>query len=254
MKVKKMSESPNSNPQIQNQNENQEENKKQVIDEILKKLKFAIEPEIKELVVLPERFMIIPTLQRFSTALYKFKKFKFNNGIAYFDGEGVIVYTNHYIKLYVKPRYSRKIYSIKYEYDYDLPEELRPRYYLLTDEGAQFVSVNYSEELVKYLFGLEIDLENAEFFQQGHLYIFKLWYRRNTEYWFIKEEENKPIEVSDIYGHKLVDAVANVLTNEIYYIRSEKEFTINHEEHGSLTLNRGEYLLFHPRPRNGKAD
>ena len=251
MGIRKMNETPQTQTQTQTQDENL---KQQIVNEILEKLKFARDPEIKDLEVLPRKFMTIPTLQRFAMALYKFKKFRFNNGIAYYDGEGLIVYSNDFIKLYIKPRHSRKIYAIKYEYDYYLPEEIRPRFYLLTGDNSQYIGVNYSEELVKYLFGLEIDLENAKFFQQGHLYIFELWYRRNIEPWLLREEENRLIEVDVIYGHKLINAKANVLTSEIYYVMTDNEFTIEHEEHGILKLPKGEYLLYHPRPRSGKVD
>ena len=251
MKVKKMAENPQTQTQIQTQDENL---KKQIISEILEKLKFARDPEIKDLVVLPTKFMTIPTLQRFAMAPSKFKKIRFNTGLAYTDGEGIIVYSSDFIKLYIKPRYSTRIYAIKYEDEYGLPEGIRPKFYLLTEDGSQYIDVNYSEELVKYIFGLEIELEHTTVFNQGHLYAFDLWHKRNIELWLMKDTDNTLVFVDEIFGHKLVNAEANMLTSEIYYVKSENDVIIQHNEHGELVLPKGEYLLYHPRPRSGKVD
>ena len=64
-----------------------EEERKKAINEVLQKLQFAINPKIYELRVLPYSFVEIPSVSRFGTARYKFKKYLGKGFVLFHDDE-----------------------------------------------------------------------------------------------------------------------------------------------------------------------
>jgi len=254
-----MAETQNPNPnQIQTQiplmEKVNEEESKQIIDIIYQKLEFAINPKFHELKVFPYKFMVVPSLQRFGMATYKFKKIETKYSIAYFDGESLIIYNNDTIELYIKSRSSRKIYHKIFYEENEVPYVLIPRLSDLTTEKAEFMGFENNEDLARELFSLKLTLDSANVYHQGHLYALRIYSVSNIDLWLRKNEYKMTDKSDEIYGHKLKDNFAYAITDEIYYLDTGTETIVEHLEHGTHVLPQGKWLLYHPRPRNNRVD
>ena len=230
---------------------------KEIIDLVLKKLEFATSPKIYELRLLPLKFMNVPSLQRFGMAMHKFKRVEFENFIIYTDGEILIKYNRDSVEIFIKTRYSRKVYHYMFRDPNEVPYILRPRFRDLVDTGTWRVDVS-DDQLIKDYLALKLDLDKDNVFKQGHLYAIKILHISNHQTWLLRERdewERSSLSIfNEIYGHKLIDAYAYAFTDEIYYIESDKDIIVEHSEHGTNVLPAGAWILYHPRPIRNKVD
>ena len=211
-----------------------------IVNEVLDKLKFAITPEVHELKVLPSHFMTIPGLQRFASARYKFEKYEGKDFIMFVDKEFAVRYFNDSVEIFLVSRTSGKIYHKRFYYNYELPKALIPTYKDLTTEGAKFTPWEYTEDIIKKFFALNIELDNQNVYRQGHLYALKIIYIENLETWVRTDD------IFEIGNHKWEGVPARSLTNDIYYINTESDLSVESQDHGVALLPRGEWILYHP--------
>ena len=216
----------------------EEEERKKIEEEAIQKLQFAINPKIYELRVLPYSFVEIPSISRFGTARYKFKKYLGKGFVLFHDDESIIKYNAKSIELYYLTRTSKKVYHYTWhEWEWeDLPKELTPRLSDLIDDNSEYISEEGEKEIVKRFFALRLGF--AEVLKQGHLYALAISCY-NIEKWFTSDS------TAIVSGYKL-SANAFKITDEIYYLKTDCDVKVTHPEHGETVLQRGEWLLYHP--------
>jgi len=217
---------------------------KRISQEVTEKLKFAMDLEIHELRVLPTKFMVIPGLQRFGMARYKFAKFLGKDYILYADRDIAIQYYADKVELYIRARRTNKIYHKYYDHEWELPDILRPRYSDLTEDNAEPIEAITKEDIVREIFSLSLDLDQYFVLKQGHLYAVPILRQKNIEKWIVESD------VRQIFNHRIMGydnvALANALTPEIFYLKSDKIIVIESKDHGTNFLPAGEYILYHP--------
>ena len=234
-----------------------QEEAKEIVDLVLKKLDFAVNPKLIDLRIFPIKFMHVPSLQRFAMAPYKFKRIEYESFIIYTDGEIIIRFNRDSIEIFIKTRYSRKIYHYLFRNSEEVPFVLRPRFGDLVDSHSCYGDVS-DETLIKDFIALQLELDKDNVLRQGHLYAVKVlqisnhlqWLMRERDYW----ERSSHSIFNEIYGHRLVDVYAYAFTDEIYYLETDREVVVEHSEHGVHLLPKGTWILYHPRPVRNKVD
>ena len=215
---------------------------KEIIEQIKQKLEFATFPKVHDLEVLPAQFMKIPGLQQFRDAKYSFNKYKGKhkgrNFIMYVGKDIIIRYFDKSIELIIFSHSSRKFYRrVFHNYD-EVPEVLIPSFRDLTAK-AESVSPEYPDDIVRWFFGLYIDLDPGNVLRQGHLYAIKIKNIENVEIWSIED-------VYKIGNHAWEEVSAKKITEDIYYINTDSDLSIGSKDHGVALLPRGEWILYHP--------
>ena len=211
-----------------------------IVNEVLEKMKHMMELKIYELKILPWRFMTIPGLQRFSMAMYKFRKYIGKDYIIFADKEMAIKYNSDSVEVFIRARRTNKIYHKVFYNDYEIPPALIPRYSDLVDSGDASIDAVTPEEVVKKIFGINISLAPWEVYRQGHLYAIRVNWVDNIEKWFTESLVYK------IFNHELKEYYANALTNEIYFLHYSEWLTIESQHHGVGLLPFGQWILYHP--------
>jgi len=229
----------------------------QIIDLVKQKLDFAINPRIYELKVFPQKFMHVPSFQRFEMSPYKFKRAEGPDFVLYSDGESIIKYNKDSIEIFIKTRYSRRVYHYTFYNPKEVPYVLRPRFSDLVVKNqpvCDSVCGCTPEQLVKKFIALHLDLNlgDGSVLKQGHLYAIKIDSIENYEQWFVRERyddlgHSRPVSVREIFGHVL-NMRAFSFTDEIYYYENDVDTPITHNEHGTAVLPPGKWILYHPRP------
>jgi len=206
----------------------------EIMETIKQKLGFMVNPEIEELVLVPD-FLMIPSLQRIRQAPYKFKKY-FNEEYKYvvlYDGEGLFIVRDFKVDFIFQTRRSKRLYMHVFR-DFPLPLSV------LTYEGGEpIVGFPNEKEIAKRFFALDLEFGN-KVIEQGHLTAIQLKSIRNIEHWWKKETQ-------EIFDHKLSKPAWNI-TDEIYYLDASEEVKVTHSEHKEITIPQGEWLLYHPEP------
>ena len=209
---------------------------KNELNDINEKLKFATEPRPKELLFVP-RYMKVPVLQSFCASPMKFKKFFTDTEIIFGNREGLLSFSESgKIEIIFKARTSQNIFSVKFS-----KPPCRLFLSLFSIENAEKITMPL-HEFIKEYFALKITIKEQEVRRQGHLFAVPILELENLDLWAtLSKTEN-------IYNHVIEDAAILRLTSEIYVVESEKEIKIDSQEHGTIVLPSGQWLLYHPLP------
>jgi len=202
------------------------------------------EPEITFLPIIPPN-NIIPALQRFKDAPYKFQKgYSFGDGIKYlvwFDEESIITYNTFSgdVDLFVFTRTSKRIYAMP------LPLKMLPTHlssWVGFDERLQTMS---DFTLIKEHFGLKVYIKDyKKDIVQGDLVLHAINVSR------IRKVNLWSIEQTDvIYNHKFENATVYKLPYNLWLIVTFKNPKIISSDHETVELEPYEwYIAYHPLP------
>jgi len=213
-------------------------------------------PQINILAIYPN-VSIIPALQRFQMAPYKFKRgitfAEGNKYFVFFDDEAIFVLPEeikqgcgiYYTPMaYVFTRTSKKIYGFPVPLDV-FPASLS--YYI--SDGLEYLQTYDNLLLVKDHFRLHL-VPYGKPFKQGHLELVEICsvnedkvYRWAREICEVKDAEYP------IFNHKVKNASVYKLDETDYLIYSIKPTKIISDEHGEVELKDNTwYLVYHPLP------
>lgn len=233
-------------------------------------------PKFQELAILPSH-AIIPPLQRFEMAPYKFNRVKLSDAFVFEDDEAVF---------YVKNEYSweHDYYVSRYGVYFVTRTSGRPYHAELTEKSfptslAYYTTTKYIpttlDEYIQKKFGVCMTchtlgakkstwkpLHEAEpgdieedYIQQGSLELLRVgitdeeWLKLLGLYLNVPEKLN---EASRIYNHEFSSADVYQFKNDpgFFFVRVKEDGEIRSNDHGTAKIEKGDYIAFHPVPRD----
>ena len=233
------------------------------------------EPKFQELAIVPSH-VIIPPLQRFEMAPYKFNAVKLRDAFVFEDDEAMFYVKNEYswehnyyvsqYGMYFVTRTSGRLYHAELT-EKSFPKSLQ--YYVANERKGidldKYVEQKFGVCMTCHALGVKkstwkpiheaepSDIEE-DYVRQGSLELLRVkitdeeWYKLLGLYLNVPESLD---EASRIYNHVFSSADVYRFKNnpEFFFVRVKEDGEIKSDDHETVKIAKGDYLAYHPVPR-----
>jgi len=245
------------------------------VERIMRFIKQLAEPEFKKLAVIPTH-IIIPPLQRFEMAPYKFERVKLNDAFIFEDDEAIFYVKNEYswkhdyyvsqYGMYFITRTGGRLYHAELtEKSFPLPLI----YYTTQKTASKTLNEYVNKKFGVYMTCYTLDVKKSTFkplhqakiedieedlTQQGNLTLLRVKIDADERsklysYYVISPEI---CEVPNrIYNHEFTNGEAYRFKNseEFFFVVVDEDSEIKSSDHETVKIGKGFYIAYHPVPR-----
>jgi len=250
------------------------------MEKILDFVRELAEPKFQELAIIPSH-VIIPCLQRFEMAPYKFSRVKLNDAFIFEDDEAIFYVKNEYswkhdyyvsqYGMYFVTRKSGRLYHAVLT-DKSFPEQL---HYYTSEKTVsktlnEYVRKKFGVYMTCYTLGVkkstwkplhEANIEDVkeDYIQQGSLELLRVQIdagERSKLYSYYLDDSQEIPEISKeatrIYNHEFTNGNVYRFKNseEFFFVIAHEDGKVKSSDHEDVNIEKGFYIAYHPVPRD----
>ncbi|MHA1832368.1 MAG: hypothetical protein ACTSV7_00115 [Candidatus Baldrarchaeia archaeon] len=218
------------------------------------------EPPIKKLDVLPEEVVVIPCMQKFKMAPYKFKTVKLSNAFLFEDEESIFyIADGEYGAIFIT-RTTANLYEYVFKDPYGIfPQSLRyyvadehvftPLLQYIKDKFGVFFTSASAHEKSTFLPVLKAGKElEKDYFIQGRLELLRIHVHETGKLssFYLQPAKDK----DKIYNHKFESTTIHRFKNSRghWFLEVPVTAKITSEDHETIEIPSGNYIAHHPPP------